>query len=609
MMRNFLAFQKLITAIIVFLLLGCSIQGIGYSQEIDLSEVEVIEQETKPMSAADIREKTLPSLVLILSGGFKGSGVLIERTDESSHSHKFILTNEHITRGNSTVEVYFTVYDLTGEVIQEPEFYENRVVLEELGYISIGRVIAEDKEADVAVIRLDSDPPKTAEVITYDLDEPEIGEAIHYLGNPADRELLWQWDAGHFRGTVGKSLSLDASAWHGNSGGPVVNKKGKLIGLIKTTDKITKTYAVSLEPISALMSKLERQQVFWIKNDTETIVHYEVKWSASDDWKRYTIDPGSKAVDHRMPSKYRTPWEKFDDFPKIRYISQTQLLHIDPAEGKTNQAPLSPTGPYYVQLTILQGDKTNEKNMPTMHKLKTKYQFFGKDVEDRIKPDLDGLSYHFVFDSQSSQIQLHEQRETVWIANHTDTRWPCEIEWAGDSPNTSYILEPGTARPHWNPISAKARQPYPQIRIKWKGGHDSDGTERLVEVKKKNLITKPEFFPILYAKGPERFSAVRDAEVKHTQTDSRKFIRGKHSSALVNYYYLEKSPENGILEIHHGYYISALSTEKVQRRGWKYWVTFVGLAIVGAIVLGITQIIFKRLKQKGVLLWFRKNDE
>lgn len=542
--------------------------------------------------------------------------MLVEATDESSYPHKFILTNEHITRGNPTVKVYFTVYDLAGEVIQEPEFYENRVILEELGYISTGRVIAEDKEADVAVIRLDSDPPKTAKVIIYDLNQPKIGEAIHYLGNPGDRELLWQWDAGHFRGTVGKSLSLDASAWHGNSGGPVVNKEGKLIGLIKTTDKITKTYAVSLEPISVLMSKLEGQQIFCIKNDTETIVHYEVKWSASENWKRYTIDPGSEVVDHRMPSKYRTRQEKVDDFPKIRYVSETQLQYTNPVEGETNQTSLSPVGPHYAQLTMLQENKTSERSMPTIHKLKTKYQFFGKDVEDRIKPHLDGVNYHFVFDPKSSQIQLHEQRETVWIANHTDTRWACEIAWAGDSPNTSYFLEPGKARPHWKPTFAKSRAPYPQIRIRQQTPNDFDNTERFAELKKKRLITRSEFFPVIRVKGSERFSIVQAEEVKHIQTDRKKEIMDKPDLTLQNYYFLEMSPENGLLEVHNGYitaltneYNSTLTTGKVERRGWKYWVIFVGLAIVGAIVLGIMQIIFTKLKQRGLLMWFRKNDE
>ena len=90
----------------------------------------------------------------------------------------------------------------------------------------------------------------------------------------------------------------------------------------------------------------------------------------------------------------------------------------------------------------------------------------------------------------------------------------------------------------------------------------------------------------------------------------------KPDLALQNYYFLEMSPENGSLEVHNGYitaltneYNSTLTTDKGQRKGWKYWGTFVGLAVVGAIVLGIMQIIFTKLKQRGLLLGFRKNDE
>ena len=599
--------QKRLAIILIPLLLIFSVQNESYSREVQEVEDDALVQETidglnssnknpgnqtkKPLSAAEIRERILPSVVLILAGDSSGSGVLFEAYDEFSYAHEFILTNEHITRGKDAVEVYFAAYDITGKVIQEPAFYENRVILEQLGYISKGRVVSENREADLAIIRLESAPPKTARAITATFDEPEVGEAIHYLGHPGNRELLWQSGTGHYRASFGGSLSLDAGGtWHGNSGGPVVNKKGELIGLIKTTDKETKTSAVSMKAISDLMNNLEIQQIFWITNDTESQVKYEIKWLVSDSWETYTLESEAKPVAHVRP-EHQIPF----GYPKIRFIADQQKLQTS-------------TNPDNVESTQVK-DKTDEKVQYTEQVLRTKYQFFGKDVNERIVPALDGYNYRFMHNTESKQIQLHEQRETVWIANHTYTRWACEIEWAGDSPNTPYILEPGTARPHWNPISAKARQPYPQIRIKWKGGHDPDGTERLVEVKKKNLITNPEFFPILYAKGPERFSAVRDAEVKHIQTDSRKFIRGKHSSVLVNYYYLEESRENGILEIHHGYYISALSTEKVQRRGWRYWVPLVGLAVVLVIVLRIMQITFKRLKQRDLLMWFRKNDE
>lgn len=216
---------------------------------------------------------------------------------------------------------------------------------------------------------------------------------------------------------------------------------------------------------------------------------------------------------------------------------------------------------------------------------------------ERIVPVLDGFNYRFRYNTELKQIEIHEQRDTVWMANHTDKSWLCEIVWTGDSPNTSYLLEPGKARPHWNPTLAKSKAPYPQIRIRQQTQKGFDNTERFTELKKKRLITRSEFFPVIRVEGPERFSIVQTEEVKHIQTDRKKEIMDKPDLTLQNYYFLEMSPENGLLEVHNGYinaltneYNPMLTTDKRKRKGWKYWGTFVGPAIVGAIVLGIMHI-------------------
>ena len=67
-----------------------------------------------------MRERVLPAVVLIkCNDGSGGSGVVVKVPD----GNKFVLTNEHITRGNDMVKVYFLASDSKGRYIRDREFY------------------------------------------------------------------------------------------------------------------------------------------------------------------------------------------------------------------------------------------------------------------------------------------------------------------------------------------------------------------------------------------------------------------------------------------------------------------------------------------------------
>jgi 2-alkenal reductase len=138
-----------------------------------------------------------------------GSGVVIS-------PQGYIVTNNHVVDGYQTLEVVFAD-----------------------GTRVSARLIGADAFSDLAVVKVDGNVPEVAEL--GDSDQLQIGEAVIAIGSPL----------GDFKNTVtfgvvsalGRTLDVengsayekmiqtDAAINHGNSGGPLVNMSGQVIGI------------------------------------------------------------------------------------------------------------------------------------------------------------------------------------------------------------------------------------------------------------------------------------------------------------------------------------------------------------------------------------------
>ncbi|NTU62909.1 MAG: trypsin-like serine protease [Chloroflexi bacterium] len=138
-----------------------------------------------------------------------GSGVIIS-------PQGYIITNNHVVDGYETLEVIFAD-----------------------GSTTPAEMIGTDSFTDLAVIKVDRSVPAVAEL--GDSDQLQIGEAVIAIGSPL----------GDFKNTVtfgvvsavGRSLGVDEGATYekmiqtdaainqGNSGGPLVNLSGQIIGI------------------------------------------------------------------------------------------------------------------------------------------------------------------------------------------------------------------------------------------------------------------------------------------------------------------------------------------------------------------------------------------
>ncbi|OWK43423.1 trypsin-like peptidase domain-containing protein [Fimbriiglobus ruber] len=199
-----------------------------------------------PAAAQDVAagtkvyKQTVPSVVWIHSTRTRalatGSGTLIDR------ERRLVLTNYHVVEDNPRATVYFPQFR-DGQPISDRQYYEERK--ERLG--RSGRVVALDKKADLALIRVDGIPDEV-KAIPLAAASPDPGEPVHSIGNAGKSGALW----GYVKGTVrqvyrkkwqvelernhritfeAKVIETDSPTNPGDSGGPLLNDKGELVGV------------------------------------------------------------------------------------------------------------------------------------------------------------------------------------------------------------------------------------------------------------------------------------------------------------------------------------------------------------------------------------------
>jgi 2-alkenal reductase len=168
----------------------------------------------------ELYQRVNPSVVSIIvltrdSGG-QGSGFVF---DKEGH----IVTNQHVVEGAESIEVDFA----SGLKVR-------------------GRVVGEDPDSDLAVIKVDAPAEELIPVTLADSEQIKVGQRAVAIGNPfgksgtmtlgiisglgrtlgSNRETP---DGGNF--TAPDVIQTDAPINPGNSGGPLLNMQGHVIGV------------------------------------------------------------------------------------------------------------------------------------------------------------------------------------------------------------------------------------------------------------------------------------------------------------------------------------------------------------------------------------------
>jgi len=301
---------------------------------------------------AKVYKQAVPAVLWIHSkhdrGLATGSGSLIDK------DRRLVLTNYHVVQENPTVRVFFPVFR-DGAPIAEKSYYVDR-----LNRLAVhGKVIAVDKIADLAIIRIDSVPEKL-EAIALAPVSPDPGDSVHSIGNAGKSGALF----GYVRGTVrqvynkawqaeleprkvaqfkAKVIETDSPTNPGDSGGPLLNDKGQLIGVTQG-GAINANSVSTFVDVSQVKKLLDVRAVKEVKADEKpaAIVKREQALTIKDGAKLFSAE-AIKDADAVIAELFKkdtdvilvtfpvAPTEKLDELRKETPANRTaffrKLLH------------------------------------------------------------------------------------------------------------------------------------------------------------------------------------------------------------------------------------------------------------------------------------------
>jgi S1-C subfamily serine protease len=166
-----------------------------------------------------------------------GSGVVVDL------KQRLVLTNYHVVRDRDEARVLFPVVQ-DRKLVRDRAFYTGQILRSGVP----ARVIGRDAGHDLALLQVTALPPG-ARAVPLAGRSVEPGERVYSLGNPAESDRLWVFRPGsvrrlaheRFHSKTADGFELDVEAdlvvtdapnRPGESGGPLVNERGELEGLI-----------------------------------------------------------------------------------------------------------------------------------------------------------------------------------------------------------------------------------------------------------------------------------------------------------------------------------------------------------------------------------------
>lgn len=154
---------------------------------------------SKPLG--NLPEEWTDGVVTVFAGRGHGSGFVI--------SDNLILTNHHVVGESNSVAVKFNN-----------------------GLQVVGKVIASNSGRDVAIVKVDASLPKHFRVSRM---VPSVGSDVYAIGSPLDEKLYSTVTRGIVSGVRDENKKMliqsDVNIRPGNSGGPLVDKNGAVVGI------------------------------------------------------------------------------------------------------------------------------------------------------------------------------------------------------------------------------------------------------------------------------------------------------------------------------------------------------------------------------------------
>ncbi len=181
-------------------------------------------------SPKEIYKKAGPGVVFILAS--EGSQMGSVGTGSIIHPDGLVITNAHVfTKPNSSklksdIAIFLKPPRVTGNHQKD------------LAHRYRGEVLAYDVPLDLALLKITGVDKQITTVEFADSNEVDIGDKVYAIGHP-EQGGLWSLTTGvisayraDFGGVSGKNLfQTDASINRGNSGGPLLDEQGDMVGI------------------------------------------------------------------------------------------------------------------------------------------------------------------------------------------------------------------------------------------------------------------------------------------------------------------------------------------------------------------------------------------
>jgi tetratricopeptide (TPR) repeat protein len=191
----------------------------------------------QPLTLPELVHRVKPSVVSVLTYDLKGEPLI-------SGSGFFVrpgevMTNMHVIKGAHRVEIH----TLEGKGRTYP----------------VAGALAIDEEADLALLKVDL-PAERSRPLTMTSALPDEGEQIFVIGNPLRLEgSVSNGIVSAIREVpdLGRIIQVTAPVSHGNSGSPLFNMRGEVIGIVtvKVTNGQNINLALGVARIAALSGK------------------------------------------------------------------------------------------------------------------------------------------------------------------------------------------------------------------------------------------------------------------------------------------------------------------------------------------------------------------
>lgn len=221
------------------------------------AKIEIVPEHGGRLTPQEVYQKVNPATVLIV-GNEPGTGGVKNGTGVIFDADGLIVTNQHVI---SDCETYTVVLS------------DDRVYM--------GELVAENSSYDLAIVKIDADDLPTAEFGSSEV--MVVGDSVYAIGNPIKTDLRSTFTAGIVSATnrymtlagntQAEFIQTDAALNNGNSGGPLINEYGQVIGI--NSNKMG-TITSAVEGIGlAIPSRIVEKVVNNLISNNETPVNVE----------------------------------------------------------------------------------------------------------------------------------------------------------------------------------------------------------------------------------------------------------------------------------------------------------------------------------------------